>query len=94
MQSQITIRLLKASMVVSVGLWALLIAFDNIIDYGSNWQFVQHVLSMSTVFPDNVLKYRAVTNPMMQTAIYWIIIATEWCSKNDTMIFAPNGWVA
>src|SRR5207253_1339349 len=23
--------------------------------------------------------YRAVTNPMMQTAIYWIIIATEWC---------------
>lgn len=73
-----TIRLLKTSMVFAVGLWALLIAADNLFDYESNWQFVQHVLSMDTVFPDNTLKYRAITNPMLQSIGYWLIIATEW----------------
>ena len=53
-----TIRILKALMVASVGAWALLIAVDNVIDYDSNWQFIRHVLSMDTVFPDNALKYQ------------------------------------
>jgi predicted small integral membrane protein len=73
-----TIRLLKALMVSVVGVWALLIAFDNVVDYDSNWQFVQHVLSMDTVFPGNTLKYRAITNPTIQMLGYWLIIATEW----------------
>lgn len=71
------LRLLKAAMVLSVGLWALLIGSDNILDYPSNWQFVQHVLSMDTVFPDNQLRYRAITNPMIQTAGYWLIILAQ-----------------
>ena len=75
---QTTIRLLKAIMVLAVGLWALLIAFNNVVDYDSNWQFVQHVLAMDTVFPDNALKYRAITDVRLQTAAYWLIIATEW----------------
>jgi predicted small integral membrane protein len=73
-----TIRLLKTSMVFAVGLWALLVAVGNILDYDSNWHFVQHVLSMDTVFPDNALKYRAITNPTVQGLGYWVIIATEW----------------
>ncbi len=73
-----TIRLLKTSMVFAVGLWALLIAADNILDYDSNWHFVQHVLSMDTVFPGNALKYRAITDPKIQALGYWMIIATEW----------------
>lgn len=73
-----TIRLLKTSMVFAVGLWALLIAADNVFDYDSNWQFVRHVLSMDTVFPDNALKWRAITSPVLQTVGYWLIIATEW----------------
>lgn len=72
------IRLIKTAMVVAVGLWGILVAADNIFDYDSNWQFVQHVLSMDTVFPDNALKYRAVTNPKLQMIAYWSIIATEW----------------
>jgi predicted small integral membrane protein len=72
------IRTLKAAMVFAVGLWALLIAADNIFDYQSNWLFVQHVLSMDTVFPGNALKWRAITSPTLQTAGYWAIIATEW----------------
>jgi predicted small integral membrane protein len=73
-----TVRLLKLSMVFAVGVWALLIAADNLLDYESNWQFVRHVLSMDTVFPDNALKYRAITNPLLQTIGYWLIISTEW----------------
>ncbi|MBS0322076.1 MAG: DUF2165 domain-containing protein [Proteobacteria bacterium] len=72
-----TIRLLKSLMVLAVGLWGLLVGVDNLLDYGSNWQFVRHVLSMDTVFPDNPLKYRAVTNTTLEALGYWGIIAAE-----------------
>lgn len=72
-----TIRLLKSLMVAAVGLWALVVGADNIVDYDSNGQFVKHVLSMDTVFADNPLKYRAITSPAIQTLAYWAIIATE-----------------
>ena len=72
-----TLRLVKAVMVASVGGWAILIAYDNVVDYGSNWAFVQHVLSMDTVFPGNALKSRAIVDPTVQKFAYWAIIATE-----------------
>jgi len=72
-----TLRVIKAIMVATVGGWALLIAYDNVVDYGSNWAFVQHVLAMDTVFPDNALKSRAITNPLQQKLAYWAIIGTE-----------------
>lgn len=65
-------------MVFSVGVWGALVALGNLLDYASNWQFVQHVLAMDTVFPDNRLRYRAITEPRLQAACYWLIIATEW----------------
>ncbi|MFT0531243.1 DUF2165 family protein [Castellaniella hirudinis] len=71
------IRLLKTGMVLAVGLWALLVTFNNLADYESNWRFVQHVLSMDTVFSDNALKHRAITDVRLQTAAYWLIIAAE-----------------
>ena len=54
-----------------------LVAFGNITDYDSNWQFVQHVLSMDTTFPTSSLHWRAIANPSVQTAGYMSIIATE-----------------
>jgi len=74
----LNIRLLKALMVFSVGIWGVLVALGNPLDYDSNWQFVKHVLSMDTVFPDNRLRYRAITEPTLQAASYWLIIAVEW----------------
>jgi predicted small integral membrane protein len=71
------LRIIKAIMVATVGAWAHLIAYDNIVDYGSNWAFVQHVLAMDTVFPDNALKSRAITDPMARRLAYWAIIVTE-----------------
>jgi predicted small integral membrane protein len=73
----IIVRLSKIALVAAVALFFTLVAFGNITDYNSNWQFVQHVLSMDTTFPDSSLHWRAITDPTAQTAGYWLIIATE-----------------
>src|SRR5438067_1515575 len=71
------IRLSKIALTATIALFFTLVAFGNITDYGSNWLFVQHVLSMDTTFPDSTLHWRAVVNPTIQTAAYWIIILWE-----------------
>lgn len=71
------VRLIKIAMVASCALFALMVAFNNLADYGSNFAFVRHVLGMDTTFPDNALKGRAIDTPWMWTAGYWLIIATE-----------------
>ena len=39
-------RLVKAISVAAIGIMAFLIAFGNITDYHTNYQFVEHVLKM------------------------------------------------
>jgi len=46
-------------------------------DYGSNYAFVQHVLSMDTTFEGNALMWRAITEPWIWTVAYIGIIAAE-----------------
>jgi predicted small integral membrane protein len=72
-----TVRLSKVVLVAAVAFLFTLFAFGNITDYDSNWQFVRHVLAMDTIFPDSTLRWRAITNPGIQTAAYWGIIAWE-----------------
>jgi predicted small integral membrane protein len=71
------IRLSKTAMVAAIALFASLVAFGNITDYGTNWAFVQHVLSMDTVDPTTTIRYRAIENPALQTGAYVLIIAAE-----------------
>jgi len=70
-------RFTKVMMCFALGLFCLLVAFDNIFDPGTNYTFVQHVLSMDTTFPENGLKYRAITNPVAWQAAYAAIIVAE-----------------
>jgi predicted small integral membrane protein len=70
-------RLMKTAMVASTALFALLVAFNNVVDYGSNYEFVRHTLSMDTTFPGNTLMGRAITDPTLWTAAYWSIILVE-----------------
>jgi len=72
------LRIVKALLVATVALWATLVGYGNIADYGSNWAFVQHVLAMDTVFPDNPLRSRAISDPTLQRIAYASIIAAEW----------------
>jgi predicted small integral membrane protein len=74
----VILRVVKAVLVASVGAWAALVAYGNLADYGANWAFVQHVLAMDTVFADNPLKSRAITDPALQRLAYGSIIAVEW----------------
>ena len=73
----IAIRLSKIVVTAGLSFWAFLVVLGNVTDYGSNWEFVRHVLAMDTIFPDSTLTWRAVTNPALQTAAYIAIIVTE-----------------
>ncbi len=56
----VILRLCKAALVAAVGLFFFVVAMDNLTDYGSNFQFVQHVLSMDDTFPGNAEMWRAI----------------------------------
>ena len=50
-ETAMMIRLCKASLVAAMALLLALVAFNNIVDYGDNWTFVQHVMAMDSIFP-------------------------------------------
>jgi predicted small integral membrane protein len=70
-------RLTKIMMCGALGAFGLLVAADNVVDYGTNYAFVQHVLSMDTIFPDSRLAWRAIHDPALWRAGYALIIAAE-----------------
>src|SRR5215468_11345973 len=73
----IAIRAAKVATVAAIALFASLVAFGNLTDYDTNLAFVQHVLSMDTIFASSAIKYRAITDPTLQRAAYALIIAAE-----------------
>ncbi|MFA5958617.1 DUF2165 family protein [Hyphomicrobium sp.] len=70
-------RYAKIVMCFVLGLFCLLVTFNNITDYATNYVFVQHVLSMDTTLPDSGLKYRAISSPELWQLAYTAIIAAE-----------------
>src|SRR6476619_325028 len=70
-------RLAKIAMCLSLAIFCLLVAFDNITDPQSNYEFVSHVMSMDTTFPGNHLTYRSVNDPLVWQIVYGLIIATQ-----------------
>lgn len=70
-------RLAKISLVAAIALFATLVAFGNITDYGTNRAFVAQVLAMGSVLPGSTIGYRAITNPALHEAAYLFIIAME-----------------
>jgi len=71
------VRLAKIAMTGALALFAFIVTYDNIVDYGTNYEFVKHVLSMDTTFPDNKLMSRAITDPRLWALAYAAIIAGE-----------------
>lgn len=61
----------------SVALYMALVAFGNITDFGTNQDFVRHVLAMDTTFKDDDLMWRAITSEGLQDAAYVAIIVWE-----------------
>ena len=74
----VAVRFAKIALVAAGGLFCLLAGYNNIVDYDSNFMFVQHVLTMDTTFPDNAVRSsRAITDPQLHRIAYWLIIAAE-----------------
>jgi predicted small integral membrane protein len=70
-------RYAKIAMSLALASFCLVVAFDNVTDYGTNYLFVQHVMSMDTTFPGNALRYRSIDNPLLWQLGYALIIAAE-----------------
>ena len=73
----IVVRASKCALVAAIALFATLVTFGNLTDYGTNFEFVQHVLSMDTLFPGTTITWRAITSPALHHLAYALIIATE-----------------
>ena len=93
------VRKAKALLTFLLGVFALLVGFDNIIDYETNFVFVQHVLSMDTTFPGNALMWRAITSASLHHAAYASIIASEiavglLCAWGAWRVYSARGLAA
>ena len=71
------VRYSKFLFVCAIALFASLVAFGNITDYGTNFLFVQHVLLMDTLFPGSSITYRAIHSPVLHHLGYGLIIFLE-----------------
>ncbi|OEJ93734.1 DUF2165 domain-containing protein [Streptomyces thermolilacinus] len=77
----------------TVAVYMALVAFGNITDFGTNQQFVRHVLAMDTTFKDPDLMWRAVESPALQDAAYVAIIVWETVAA-AVLLLATVLWCA
>jgi predicted small integral membrane protein len=73
----IAIRTCKLLLLAATGFFFALVAFNNLTDFDSNYQFVRHVLMMDSTFPGNKGMWRAIRLPWIHLAFYLGIIAWE-----------------
>jgi predicted small integral membrane protein len=77
MRDVVALRVSKAVLVFAIALFYTILVLNNITDYGSNYEYVRHVLMMDSTFPGNHVMWRAVNSPLIHTLFYIGIIAWE-----------------
>ena len=82
-------RFAKTAMVACLALFAALVTCNNLLDYGANFAFVQHVLRMDTVFPGSPLRWRAIDLPLLWHLAYALIILGEGVTA---VLLARGAW--
>jgi predicted small integral membrane protein len=96
------IRLCKIALVAAIGFFLLIVVLNNaVFDYPSNYGFVEHVLSMDTLFSGDAQAWRAFRNPVpgshsywLHHAFYWSIIAWEAATGALCFVGARKLWAA
>lgn len=77
----VALRLAKALLTFTVGGFALLVVFGNLTDYGTNFEFVRHVLAMDAQKPElaavSQINYRAIPWTWAHHVAYLGVILTE-----------------
>lgn len=71
------IRYCKIALLAANVFFLLLVVFNNITDYQSNFLFVQNVLNMSTTFEGNSGMWRSIDNSLVHHLFYLSIILWE-----------------
>jgi predicted small integral membrane protein len=80
------VRVSKILLVACVAVFASLVAFNNLTDYYSNFEYVRHVLSMDTTFADNRGMWRRIESAPLHHAAYALIILIE-------IVIAVLAWI-
>jgi predicted small integral membrane protein len=75
--TQAAARWAKILLLATIALFFTLVAFTNVTDFDTNYQFVRHVLAMDTTFPDSHTTWRAIHSPAIHLAFYIVIILWE-----------------
>lgn len=85
-------QLTKAAIAFAVGFFCLLVGYDNIVDFNTNYQFVDAVLSMDQMEPffsgSKDIEARAITSTNVHLVAYWIIIVGELVTGSICIIGA------
>lgn len=71
------IKTCKIILVAIVATFFTLVAFNNITDYGTNFLFVKHVLSMDSIFATSDTTWRAIKSTTLDQTFYILIILWE-----------------
>ncbi|VVN71566.1 DUF2165 family protein [Pseudomonas fluorescens] len=71
------VRRSKLLIVLFVSFFGMFVVFNNLTDYSTNYQNVQHILSMDTTDRNSSLMYRSITLPILHHRIYWLMITLE-----------------
>ncbi|MFJ7422303.1 DUF2165 domain-containing protein [Streptomyces uncialis] len=85
-----TLPVAAAALTVTVAVYMALVAFGNITDFGTNQQFVRHVLAMDTTFKDEDLMWRAVESHTLADLAYLAIIVWETLAA---LVLLAAGWL-
>lgn len=88
----------KAAVAFSVGFFCLLVGYDNIVDFKTNYAFVNAVLAMDQMEPffsgDKDIASRAITSASTHLVAYWLIIIGELVSGVTCMVGALRMFTA
>lgn len=72
-------RLCKIALLLAAGLFFFIVVLNNaVFDYASNYGFVQHVLSMDTLFSGQAMAWRSLRDPTPADHSYWLHHAFYW----------------
>lgn len=70
-------RILKIGLSFSASVYMFFVVFNNLFDYDSNYQFVNHIASMGEVFSKQTNAWRAIQSPVLHHIMYLLIIIWE-----------------
>ncbi|MEV4439362.1 DUF2165 domain-containing protein [Streptomyces sp. NPDC049577] len=87
-----TLPVAAAVLTATVALYLVFVVFGNVTDFGTNRDFVRHVLAMDTTFGDPDLMWRAITSTALQDLAYVAIIVWEALTA-AVLVLATARWL-